>query len=327
MPFAISAADVEDAARIIAPAAIRTPLLENAVLNERCGRRVLVKFEGAQHSGSFKFRGAYNRLARLSAAERKAGVVAWSSGNHAQGVAFAARLLGIAATIVMPADAPAIKTANTRALGAEIVAYDRFTENREEIATTLATERGAVLVPSFDDPFIMAGQGTIGLEIMEQAAEWGAKIGQILVNCGGGGMVSGIATVVKARQPGVAIYAVEPEGFDDTARALASGVRESVSPDARSICDALLSPTPGALTFPINRALLSGGLVVNDDQVREAMRLAFSALKLVVEPGGAVALAAMLAGLAPAAEDASVVVISGSNVDPDAYARIISGEA
>ena len=327
MSFAISAADVEDAARIIAPAAIRTPLLENAVLNERCGRRVLVKFEGAQHSGSFKFRGAYNRLARLSAAERKAGVVAWSSGNHAQGVAFAARLLGIAATIVMPSDAPAIKTANTRALGAEIVAYDRFTENREEIATTLATERGAVLVPSFDDPFIMAGQGTIGLEIMEQAAEWGAKIGQILVNCGGGGMVSGIATVVKARQPGVAIYAVEPEGFDDTARALASGVRESVSPDARSICDALLSPTPGALTFPINRALLSGGLVVNDDQVREAMRLAFSALKLVVEPGGAVALAAMLAGLAPAAEDASVVVISGSNVDPDAYARIISGEA
>nr|WP_087575280.1 threonine/serine dehydratase [Sphingomonas sp. CDS-1] len=327
MPFAISAADVEDAARIIAPAAIRTPLLENAVLNERCGRRVLVKFEGAQHSGSFKFRGAYNRLARLDAAERKAGVVAWSSGNHAQGVAFAARLLGIAATIVMPADAPAIKTANTRALGAGIVPYDRFTENREEIATTLATERGAVLVPSFDDPFIMAGQGTIGLEIMEQAAEWGAKIGQILVNCGGGGMVSGIATVVKARQPGVAIYAVEPEGFDDTARSLASGVRESVSPDARSICDALLSPTPGALTFPINRALLSGGLVVNDDQVREAMRLAFSALKLVVEPGGAVALAAMLAGLAPAVEGASVVVISGSNVDPDAYARIISGEA
>jgi len=327
MPFAISAADVEDAARVIAPAAIRTPLLENAVLNDRCGRRVLVKFEGAQHSGSFKFRGAYNRLARLDAAERQAGVVAWSSGNHAQGVAFAARLLGIAATIVMPSDAPAIKTANTRALGAEVVAYDRFTENREEIATTLATGRGAVLVPSFDDPFIMAGQGTIGLEILQQAAELGAEIGQILVNCGGGGMVSGIATAVKDRRPDVAIFAVEPEGFDDTARSLASGVRESVSPDARSICDALLSPAPGALTFPINRALLSGGLVVSDDQVREAMHLAFSALKLVVEPGGAVALAAMLAGLAPAAEGASVVVISGSNVDPDAYARIISGGA
>lgn len=323
--FAITAADVEDAARVIGPVAIRTPLLENAMLNERCGRRVLVKFEGAQHGGSFKFRGAYNRLARLNADQRKAGVVAWSSGNHAQGVAFAARLLGISATIVMPADAPAIKTANTLALGAEVVPYDRFTGNREAIATALAQECGAVLVPSFDDPFIMAGQGTIGLEILEQAAAIGADIGQILVNCGGGGMVSGIATAVKARRPDVAIYAVEPEGFDDTARSLASGVRESVSPEARSICDALLSTMPGALTFPINRALLSGGLVVSDDQVREAMRLAFSALKLVVEPGGAVALAAMLAGLAPAAEGASVVVISGSNADPDAYARIIAG--
>lgn len=325
--FAIAAADVEDAARVIAPAAILTPLLENAALNDRCGRRVLVKFEGAQHSGSFKFRGAYNRLARLNAAQRRAGVVAWSSGNHAQGVAFAARLLGIAATIVMPADAPAIKAANTRALGAEIVPYDRFTESREAIATALAAQRGAVLVPSFDDPFIMAGQGTIGLEIMEQAAELGVEVGQILVNCGGGGMVSGIATAVKARRPDVAIYAVEPEGFDDTARSLASGMRESVSPDARSICDALLSPSPGELTFPINRALLSGGLAVSDASVRDAMRFAFSALKLVVEPGGAVALAAMLVGLAPAAEGASVVVISGSNVDPDAYARIISGEA
>lgn len=323
--FAIAAADVEDAARVIAPAAILTPLLENAALNDRCGRRVLVKFEGAQHSGSFKFRGAYNRLARLNAAERRAGVVAWSSGNHAQGVAFAARLLGIAATIVMPADAPAIKAANTRALGAEIVPYDRFTESREAIATALAAQRGAVLVPSFDDPFIMAGQGTIGLEIMAQAAELGVEVGQILVNCGGGGMVSGIATAVKARRPDVAIYAVEPEGFDDTARSLASGMRESVSPDARSICDALLSPSPGELTFPINRALLSGGLTVSDASVRDAMRFAFSALKLVVEPGGAVALAAMLGGLAPATEGASVVVISGSNVDPDAYARIIAG--
>jgi len=173
----------------------------------------------------------------------------------------------------------------------------------------------------------MAGQGTIGLEIMEQAAEAGAKIGQILVNCGGGGMASGIATAVKARMPEVNIHAVEPEAFDDTARSLASGVRESVSPDARSICDALLSPTPGALTFPINRAYLSDGLVVSDDQVRDAMRFAFSVLKLVVEPGGAASLAAMLAGLAPDAEGASVVVISGSNVDPDSYARIIAGGA
>lgn len=323
--LAITAADVEDAARVIAPIAVRTPLLEHALLNERCGRRVLVKFEGAQHGGSFKFRGAYNRLARLDPEQRKAGVVAWSSGNHAQGVAFAARLLEIPATIVMPSDAPAIKTANTRALGAEVVSYDRFTEKREEIARALVAERGAVLVPSYDDPFVMAGQGTIGLEIMEQAAALDTPVGQILVNCGGGGMVSGIATAVKARQPGVAIYAVEPEEFDDTARSLKSGVREGVPPQARSICDALLAPAPGELTFPINHALLAGGLVVSDEQVRAAMRFAFSVLKLVVEPGGAVSLAAMLAGLAPEAEGASVLVISGSNVDADSYAHIIAG--
>lgn len=325
--FAITAADVDDAARLIAPAVVRTPLIENAMLNERCGRRILVKFEGAQHSGSFKFRGAYNRLARLDAAQRAAGVVAWSSGNHAQGVAFAARLLGIPATIVMPADAPAIKTANTRALGAEVLPYDRFTQSREEIATALATQRGAVLVPSFDDPHIIAGQGTIGLEILDQAQAIGADIGQILVCCGGGGLVAGTATAVKARRPDIAIYAVEPSGFDDTARSLASGRRESVSPDARSICDALLAPSPGALTFPINHALLAGGLVVTDDQVRDAMRFAFATLKLVAEPGGAVALAAMLAGLVPPTDGASVVVISGANVDPQAYGAIIAGEA
>jgi threonine dehydratase len=324
MPLAISIADVEDAARLIAPAAVRTPLLENDALNHRAGRRVLVKFEGAQHTGSFKFRGAYNRLARLDAAERAAGVVAWSSGNHAQGVAAAARRLGIPATIVMPADAPAIKLANTRALGAEVVPYDRHRESREAIATALADQRGATLVPSFDDPFIIAGQGTAGLEILEQAAQAGAAVGQILVCCGGGGLSAGIATAVRARSPGTALYTVEPAGFDDTARSLASGVREAVSPDARSICDALLSPSPGALTFPILHALAAGGLVVTDDQVRDAMRFAFSALKLVVEPGGAVALAAVLAGLAPPCGDgASVVVLSGSNVDPADYAAII----
>ena len=323
--MAITAADVADAARLIAPAAVRTPLIENAALNDHCGRRVLVKFEGAQHSGSFKFRGAYNRLARLNDAERAAGVVAWSSGNHAQGVAFAARLLGIPATIVMPADAPAIKTANTRALGAEVVPYDRFTQSREAIATALATERGATLVPSFDDPFIIAGQGTIGLEILDQAQAASADLAQILVCCGGGGLVAGTATAVKAARPDISVYAVEPAGFDDTARSLASGVRESVSPDARSICDALLAPSPGALTFPINHALLAGGLVVSDDQVRDAMRFAFTTLKLVVEPGGAVALAAMLAGLAPPTDGATALVISGANVDPATYAAIIGG--
>ncbi|MFD1107410.1 threonine ammonia-lyase [Sphingobium olei] len=322
---AITAEDVLDAARMIAPAAVRTPLLENAVLNERCGRRVFIKFEGAQRTGSFKFRGAYNRLVRLDAKERRAGVVAWSSGNHAQGVAAAAKMLDMPAIIVMPADAPAIKLANTRALGAQVITYDRHMENREEIATALAQARGATLVPSFDDPYIIAGQGTAGLEIVEQAAEAGVEVGQILVCCGGGGLTAGIATAVKARAPDTRIYTVEPAGFDDTARSLLSGERESVRPDARTICDALMSPSPGALTFPINRALVSGGLVVDDDQVRDAMRFAFSTLKLVVEPGGAVALAAMLAGLAPQDEGASAIVMSGSNVDGADYAAIVGG--
>jgi threonine dehydratase len=319
----ITIADIIDAAHVIAPAAIRTPLLENDALNDRVGRRVLLKFEGAQRTGSFKFRGAYNRLARIGERERAAGVVAWSSGNHAQGVAAAAKLLGMPAIIVMPADAPAVKLANTCALGAQIVTYDRHSESREAIATALSQERGAVLVPSFDDPFVIAGQGTAGLEILDQAAEAGADVAQILVCCGGGGLTAGIATAVKARAPDIALYAVEPTGFDDTARSLASGRREIVSADARSICDALMAPSPGAMTFPINQALLSGGLVVSDDQVRDAMRFAFSSLKLVVEPGGAVALAAMLNGLAPSCDGASVVVMSGSNVDPAAYAAII----
>jgi threonine dehydratase len=286
---------------------------------------VLVKFEGAQHTGSFKFRGAYNRLSRIPNADKPAGVVAWSSGNHAQGVAAAARLLNMPATIVMPADAPVIKVANTRALGAEIVAYDRYIQSREEIATALSKERGAVLVPSFDDPHIIAGQGTAGLEIMEQASDAGTGIGRVLVCCGGGGLVAGIATAIKDVQPDVAIYSVEPQAFDDTARSLASGRRETVPIDARSICDALLAPSPGELTFPINQALLGGGLSVTDDQVRVAMRFAFQSMKLVVEPGGAVALAAALEGLAPPAKGATVVVVSGGNVDPNAYADILRG--
>jgi len=320
---AIQIADVLDAARLLNGVAIRTPLIENRALNERVGGRVFIKFEGAQHTGSFKFRGAYNRLSRLSAAERTAGVVAWSSGNHAQGVACAARMLDIPATIVMPADAPAIKIANTKALGAHIVPYDRIRESREEIATSLATQSGATLVPSFDDPHVMAGQGSVGLEILAQASEAGADIAQILVCCGGGGLVSGVATAVKATHPDIAIYSVEPDQFDDTARSLRSGVRERVADDARSICDALLSPSPGALTFPINKALLAGGLAVSDAQVRHAMRFAFSTLKLVAEPGGAVALAALLAGKAPATDGDRAIVISGANVDPRLFADII----
>ncbi len=321
--LAIDFVDVQRAAARIAGAAVRTPLLEFTPLNERTGRRVLVKFEGAQHTGSFKFRGAYNRLSQLTDAQRRAGVVAWSSGNHAQGVAAAARLLGLRATIVMPADAPRVKLENTRSLGAEIVTYDRFTESREEIARALSATRGAVLVPSFDDPSVIAGQGTAGLEIMAQASELGVKIGQVLVCCGGGGLVAGIAIAIKANEPSIDIHSVEPESFDDTARSLRSGKRETVDPAARSICDALLAPSPGEFTFPINQRLLTSGLTVSDDQVRNAMRFAFRSLKLVVEPGGAVALAAVLGGVAPPCDGATVVVVSGANVDPRFYAEIL----
>jgi threonine dehydratase len=325
--LAIDAADVKSAAALIQGIAVCTPLLEYQALNEAAGGRVLVKFEGAQHTGSFKFRGAYNRLARIPKEARASGVVAWSSGNHAQGVAGAARRLGIPATIVMPVDAPAVKLENTRALGAEVILYNRFTESREEIARKLANARGATLVPSFDDPFIIAGQGTIGLEIMDQAREARANLARVLVCCGGGGLIAGIATPIKATAPHIDIYSVEPAGFDDTARSLVIGKRETILPNATSICDALLSPRPGELTFPINQLLLSGGLAVTDEQVRAAMRFAFSKMKLVIEPGGAVALAALLAGIAPpsAKDGDTAVVVSGSNVDPTLYAEIVGG--
>ena len=238
--LAISADDVRDAARLIEGVAVRTPLLEFRPLNERAGRRILVKFEGAQHTGSFKFRGAYNRLARIDGPARGAGVVAWSSGNHAQGVAAAARMLGLKATIVMPADAPAIKIGYTQALGAEIVLYDRARESREEIATDLSQKRGAVLVPSFDDPFIIAGQGTVGLEIVEQARSQEVDFAQVFVCCGGGGLVAGTATAIKDAAPDVEVYAVEPVEFNDTARSLASGRREAVRP----VSDSLNSANP-----------------------------------------------------------------------------------
>src|SRR5246500_132199 len=297
--LAISAADVRSAADLIQGKAVRTPLLEYQPLNEAARGRVLVKFEGAQHTGSFKFRGAYNRLARIPKEARTSGVVAWSSGNHAQGVAAAAKILGIPAPIVMPGGGASIKLENTRALGAEVVLYNRLTESREKIARELANTRGAVLVPSFDDPFIIAGQGTIGLEIIDQDSQAQAKVNQILVCCGGGGLIAGIATAIKASAPDINLYAVEPAGFDDTTRSLIAGKRVTIGPNATSICDALLTPSPGELTFPINQRLLSGGLVVTDNQVRAAMRFAFAKMKLVIEPGGAVALAALLAGIAP----------------------------
>ena len=319
----VSFAAIEEAAARIKGVATQTPLLQSAPLNAAVGAEVYIKPECLQRTGSFKFRGAYNRLAQLTEAEKAAGVVAWSSGNHAQAIAAAAQILGVEAAIVMPADAPAVKTAKTRAYGAEIIAYDRHSESREEIGTKLARERGAVLVPSYDDPHIIAGQGTCGLELARQCAALGVSLDQLLVCTGGGGLIAGSARAVKHLSPETEIYSVEPAGFDDHARSLSSGRIERNDPAARSICDALLAPEPGAMTFPINREALSGGLVVTDDEVKHAMRFAFSELKLVVEPGGAVALAALLAGKLPKPGRAIGIVISGGNVDPDLFANIL----
>ena len=324
---AIQIHDIRRAAAVLRGVVRETPLIEDHGLSEARGGRILIKAEGLQREGSFKLRGAYNRLAAIPADQRASGVVAWSSGNHAQGVALAARLLGIPATIVMPADAPRVKAENTRALGAEILFYDRRTESRETIARALVAERGATLVPSYDDPHVIAGQGTLGLEILAQAARSGARIDQLLVCCGGGGLVAGCATAFAASDPAIRVYAVEPEAFDDTRRSLEAGERLSNPADAAGICDALMAPEPGALTFPINRALLAGGLTVSDAEVRAAMRYAFATHGLVVEPGGAVALAAVLSGKVALAGQVTALILSGSNVDPDLFATIITGGA
>lgn len=311
----IGIGDIAAAARRLRGIAVHTPLLENEVLNARCGGRVFIKPECLQRTGSFKIRGASNRLALLSAAERRRGVVAFSSGNHAQGVAAAARRLGVPALIVMPSDAPKMKLDNTRALGADIHLYDRFAESREEIAARIASERGAILVPSYDDRAIIAGQGTVGLEIVRDLKRRKIVPDTALAPVGGGGLIAGTATALKHYFPAIAIHGVEPEGFDDTARSLRLGTRVANSKGARSICDALLADTPGALTFAHNHRLLDEGLVVSDDAVREAMHFAFERLKLVVEPGGAVALAAILSGKLPTAGRTLVIVLSGGNID------------
>ena len=318
----IRLADVEAAAKRLEDVAVRTPLLRNHVLDEVAGGVVLLKPECLQVTGSFKIRGAYNFLSQLTPTEARHGVVAFSSGNHAQGVAAAGSMLGIHTAIVMPEDAPRAKLENTKRLGGEVITYDRYTGNREAIARELAAERGAVVVPSYDHENIIAGQGTVGLEIAQQCEELDVIPDRVLVNCGGGGLISGSATALKAYFPELSIHTVEPEDFDDTARSLASGKREHISDDARSICDALQAHSPGKLTFAIMRELLAEGLVVSDEEVREAMRFAFRNLKLVVEPGGAAALAALLAGKTETAGKTTVVVISGGNVDQEVFAEI-----
>lgn len=318
----IDLAAIESAAKRLAGISVRTPLLQSFELDAAAGGKVLVKPECLQVTGSFKIRGAYNFLSQLSPEQARCGVVAFSSGNHAQGVAAAGSMLGIQTAIVMPEDAPRAKLENTRRLGGEVITYDRYTGDREALAREIAAERGAVVVPSYDHDYIIAGQGTVGLEIAEQSAELGMELDHVLVCCGGGGLIAGSATALKALLPRVSVHTVEPEDFDDTARSLRSGTREQVDDSARSICDALQAHTPGKLTFAINQVLLADGLTVSDAEVRDAMRFAFRHLKLVVEPGGAVALAAVLAGKIDTAGKTTAVVLSGGNVDVDLFAEI-----
>jgi len=317
-------ADIEAAAARLSGHAVVTPLLEFATLNQRVGGRVLIKPENLQRTGSFKFRGAYNKLSQLSETARKAGVAAYSSGNHAQGVAAAAALLNVPATIVMPADAPAIKIEKTRGYGAEVVLYERNSQDRAALAAEIAAQRGLTMVRPYDDPDIIAGQGTCGLEIARQAAQLGAELDAVLVCCGGGGLTSGSAMALKGVSPATAVYSVEPAGFDDTARSLAAGQRVANEPGGHSICDALLAPTPGELTFALNKRILAGGLSVSDGEAAQAIAYAFRDLKLVVEPGGAVALAAILTERFEAKGKVVAITLSGGNIDADSFARIVT---
>ncbi len=308
-------ADVADAYVRLRDWVVETPVLESEALNRRIGTRVLFKAECLQHAGSFKIRGALNRILQLSHAERSAGVVAFSSGNHAQAVALAAQWLGISATIVMPADAPQTKLAGTRSYGAEVVLYDRERENREQIASDIATQRGAALVPPFDHAQVVAGQGTAALELGRTVRARHAELDALYVPCSGGGLVAGSALAIKSMFASCAVYAVEPEGYTDTAESLAAGERRMLAAHPPTICDGLRAPVQGAITFAINRRELAGAVAVDDATVREAMALAAEHLKVVVEPSGAAALAALLRH--PPRERKCVgVILSGGNVDP-----------
>jgi len=316
--------DVVAAAKRLEGFAVKTPLLEAPLLNAKLGGRLLLKAEPLQRTGSFKFRGAYNAISQIPADKRKNGVVAFSSGNHAQGVAAAAQMLGMPAWIIMPEDAPAIKIARTKAFGATVVPYDRYTQDREKMGQELQAKYGATLVKPYDDPNIIAGQGTVGLEIAQQCQAMGVTPDAVVVCCGGGGLVSGTALALSGALPGVPVYSAEPAGFDDTKRSLETGTRVKNDPNARSICDALLAPTPGEMTFALNSKLLKGGFAVTDEEVKRAMATLFQEFKLVAEPGGAVAATAVLAGKLPIKGKTVVAVVSGGNVDPATFADALS---
>jgi threonine dehydratase len=320
----VSSTDIDAAANVIAPFAIRTPLLLPPALCDRVGAKVFLKPEVLQRTGSFKFRGAFNKLSSIPPNARSGGVVAFSSGNHAQGVAAAAKILNMPATIVMPIDSPLSKRERTKSYGAEVVLYDRDREDREAIAREIATKRGATLVPPYDDPKVIAGQGTVGREICEDLAALGIAPDIVVAPVSGGGLIAGVATAVKARFPQAMVMSAEPENFDDHARSLRAGKREAHKAKGRSICDALMAAIPGEITFAINGRLLAKGVTASEAEVAAAVAFAYRELKLVVEPGGAVGLAALLAGHIEVQGKTIVIVLSGGNVDADLYARLIA---
>lgn len=313
---------VRDAARQLSGHAVRTPLIESPALNERVGGRVLLKAENLQRAGAFKFRGAYNRISRLTADELKRGVVAYSSGNHAQAVACAARMMGTSAIIVMPADSPKVKVEGVIAFGGEVRLYDRYNESREAIGEEIAATRGSVLVRPFDDPFVIEGQGTTGVEIVEQAEAAGATVDQLICGASGGGLIAGINLSMAALAPQAPVVAVEPRDYNDFQLSIAAGERLTHAPAKGTICDALMTDRPGELTFPINRRV-DRVETVSDAEAAQAVAYAFKVLKQVVEPGGAVSLAALLAGRVEAAGRTTAVVLSGGNVDPALFSAII----
>lgn len=319
-----TAADVDEAARRLAGVALRTPLLTSTALDAMTGGRVFLKAETLQRTGSFKFRGAYNKLVAIPQERRNGGVVAFSSGNHAQGVAAAARLLGMPCVIVMPNDAPRSKRERTAALGADVVLYDRERDDREAIAAGIAARRGATLVPPYDDALIIAGQGTAGREIVEDLSALGLTPDVVVVTASGGGLTAGIALAVKARLPSAKVYTAEPQGFDDHARSFRSGRREQNAALTGTICDALMARSPGELTFAINRSLVDAGVAASDQEVAAAVAFAFAELKLVVEPGGAVALAALMTSKIDITGKVAVAVLSGGNVDPEVFSRLVA---
>jgi threonine dehydratase len=319
-----TAEGVKRAAARLKGKAIATPLLESDMLNEKAGGRILLKAEILQHCGSFKFRGAYNRISQLSPEQKKRGVLAWSSGNHAQGVALAARHFGAPATIVMPKDAPALKAEKVRYYGAEIISYDRYTEDREAIARPLAEERGLAIVPSFDDVDVIEGQGTAALEAVEQAAAAGAKLDAFIVPCGGGGLASGCAAILEEISPQTEMWIAEPEGFDEGWASIKAGRILKSDVTRRTICDAIATPSLGTITFPILQRLARGGVSLTEDDIGAAMTYAFKYLKLVVEPGGAAALAAVLSRKLDARGRTVAVTLSGGNVDPTLFSTVLA---